>query len=137
MAQELAPSDSDWRIGVLDGKALFACRYHMARGHWQIMNTREKGSKRYGRVEAVPLDQAPADAVAIGVRAASLIGDGLYGVDIKETNGRFLTMEVNDNPNIETEEEDAIIGDALYLSVMQWFRDRLDKRGANGGPRSG
>ena len=31
------PTDFDWRIGVLEGKALYACRYFMARKHWQIL----------------------------------------------------------------------------------------------------
>jgi glutathione synthase/RimK-type ligase-like ATP-grasp enzyme len=38
IAQEYMPSDFDWRIGVLDGKPLYACKYFMARGHWQIYN---------------------------------------------------------------------------------------------------
>ena len=30
IAQEFTPSEFDWRIGVLGGEALYACRYHMA-----------------------------------------------------------------------------------------------------------
>jgi hypothetical protein len=41
-------------------------------------------------------------------------------------------MEVNDNPNIESGCEDAVIGDRLYQAVMSWFRRRLDARGMNG-----
>ncbi len=66
----------------------------------------------------------PSGAVEIAVRAASLIGDGLYGVDVKEVNGGFLVMEVNDNPNIDAGYEDAVLGDRLYLAVMEWFRQR-------------
>jgi len=136
VAQSFMPSDFDWRVGVLDGKPLFVCRYHMARGHWQIVTTDSGGKRTYGKVESVPIEQAPARAVEIGVRAASLIGDGLYGVDIKESQGEFYVMEVNDNPNVESGEEDGAVGDVLYQAVMQWFRVRLDKRGDNGGPRS-
>ena len=32
--QPFIPTEFDWRIGVLDNKALFACRYFMAKGHW-------------------------------------------------------------------------------------------------------
>ncbi|MCB0781519.1 MAG: RimK family protein, partial [Flavobacteriales bacterium] len=32
IAQEYMPSDFDWRIGVLDGRPLYACKYFMARG---------------------------------------------------------------------------------------------------------
>ena len=67
------------------------------------------------------------------MRAARLIGDGLYGVDVKEFAGRFLVIEVNDNPNIESGYEDAVIGDRLYRAVMSWFRRRLDARGSGNG----
>ncbi len=137
VAQAFTPSDFDWRIGVLAGKPLFACRYHMARGHWQIVATGASGKRRYGRVEAVPLDRVPAEAVELGVAAARLIGDGLYGVDVKQTGDRFLVIEVNDNPNIDAGGEDAVLGERLYLSVMEWFRERLDARGSNGGPTRG
>jgi hypothetical protein len=38
-------------------------------------------------------------------------------------------MEVNDNPNVDAGCEDAVIGEKLYLAVMEWFRRRLDARG--------
>src|SRR5690606_26312455 len=36
IGQEFAPTDFDWRIGVIEGKAFFACKYYMAKDHWQI-----------------------------------------------------------------------------------------------------
>jgi glutathione synthase/RimK-type ligase-like ATP-grasp enzyme len=129
VAQAFTPSEFDWRIGVLGGRALFACRYHMARGHWQIVATGSGGRRRWGRVDTLPLEEAPAEAVAIAERACALIGDGLYGVDLKETGAGFLVMEINDNPNIEADCEDRVLGDGLYLAVMDWFRQRLDARG--------
>jgi glutathione synthase/RimK-type ligase-like ATP-grasp enzyme len=133
VAQAFTPSEFDWRIGVLAGRPLFACRYHMARGHWQIVATGAGGKRRYGRVEAVPLDQVPSEAVEMSVEAARRIGDGLYGVDVKQMGNRFLVIEVNDNPNIDAGHEDAVLGPRLYLAVMEWFRERLDARGSNGG----
>jgi glutathione synthase/RimK-type ligase-like ATP-grasp enzyme len=129
VAQRFVPSDFDWRIGVLGGGAFYGCKYHMARGHWQIVKAGEGSTRQFGRVEALPLDKLPASAIDVAVRAARLIGDGLYGVDVKEVDGRFLVMEVNDNPTLESGEEDAVLGEALYLSIAQWFRDRLDARG--------
>jgi len=67
--------------------------------------------------------------VELAVRAANLIGDGLYGVDIKEVGDRLLVMEINDNPSIEAGTEDAILKDELYLGIMQSFYDRLERRG--------
>jgi glutathione synthase/RimK-type ligase-like ATP-grasp enzyme len=67
--------------------------------------------------------------VEVAVRAASLIGDGLYGVDVKEIDGRFLVMEVNDNPNVEGGYEDAVLKDELYNAIMRVFVERLDRQG--------
>jgi glutathione synthase/RimK-type ligase-like ATP-grasp enzyme len=133
VAQTFTASEFDWRIGVLGGEALFACRYHMARGHWQIVATARGGQRRYGRVEALPLEEVPTEAVELATRTARLIGDGLYGIDIKEAGGRFLVMEVNDNPNVDAGCEDAVLGDRLYFAVMDWFRQRLEARGTRGG----
>ncbi|HUG02590.1 MAG TPA: RimK family protein [Longimicrobiales bacterium] len=128
VAQEFVPSSFDWRIGVLDGKPLYACRYHMVRGHWQIRKEDEKAGHSYGRVETLPLPDAPAGAIEIAVRAANLIGRGLYGVDVKEVDGRFLVVEVNDNPNIEAGYEDAVRKDELYTTILQSFVDRIEAR---------
>jgi glutathione synthase/RimK-type ligase-like ATP-grasp enzyme len=129
VAQEYTPSSFDWRIGVLGGRALYACKYYMARGHWQILKAHGEKLRRYGKVETLPIEEAPARAVKIAEGAARPIGDGLYGVDVKEVNGRFLVMEVNDNPSIEGGCEDSVLKDELYDAVMRTFRERLDRRG--------
>jgi glutathione synthase/RimK-type ligase-like ATP-grasp enzyme len=129
VAQCWVPSEFDWRVGVLGGRALYACKYHMARGHWQVVGSRGGGRPSYGKVETLDLSQVPRRAVALAERAAAPFGEGLYGVDIKETGGRFLVMEVNDNPNIDSGCEDGVLGDALYAAIMRHFRERLDARG--------
>jgi glutathione synthase/RimK-type ligase-like ATP-grasp enzyme len=103
----------------------------MAPGHWQIVRTDGARHSRYGRVEALPVDEAPKKAVQLAVRAADLIGNGFYGVDLKEIDGRFVLMEVNDNPNVDAGFEDGATGDALYLGIMDFFRRRLDLRGSD------
>ena len=128
VAQEFVPSDFDWRVGVLDRKALFLCRYHMARGHWQIVS-RKGRTDRYGRVEAAPAEDAPPGLIETAVRAASLFGDGFFGVDVKVVDGRQMVMEVNDNPNLDADYEDAILKDSVYDALAAWFRTRLDRRG--------
>ena len=130
IAQEWTPSAFDWRIGVLDGEPLFAARYHMARGHWQIVRQGASEGWRYGKVEAVPVEEVPAGVLEPALAAARLIGDGLYGVDVKAmADGRILVTEVNDNPNIESGQEDAVMGDELYDRLMGYFVRRLDARG--------
>lgn len=129
IAQEFAASDFDWRVGVLDGRPLYVCRYHMARGHWQIQKAVSEKGRLYGRTDTLAVEDAPKPVVELAIRAANLIGDGLYGVDIKEVGDRLLVMEVNDNPSIEAGGEDAVLKDELYLTVMQSFYDRLERRG--------
>ncbi len=134
VAQAYIPSDFDWRIGVLDGRALWACKYFMARGHWQIA-VQGPGGRRFGRVRTMPLEQVPTAVVRLAERAASLVGNGLYGVDLKEARGRFYVMEINDNPNLDAGVEDAELGDELYRVIMRTFLDRLENQGRPGWPR--
>ena len=64
--------------------------------------------------------------VKLAVDAASLIGDGLYGVDLKQTNERLVVIEVNDNPNLDAGIEDACIEEQLYDRVLLEFIRRLE-----------
>jgi glutathione synthase/RimK-type ligase-like ATP-grasp enzyme len=130
VAQEFVPSRFDWRIGVLERRPLFACRYHMVEGHWQIQKSGRSGWRRYGKAEGVPLESVPRAVLEAGLGSASLIGDGLYGVDVKEVDGRVMVMEVNDNPSIESEIEDAHCPH-IYEAIMRYFFDRLEERGRN------
>lgn len=126
IAQEFLPTDFDWRITVLDGRLLFACRYHMARGHWQI-RAESAGVERYGRVEAVPRAEAPAAVVEVALRAARLIGCGLYGVDLKETPGGPVVIEINDNPNLDAGYDDAADGAGIYEDLVDFFLRRVEQ----------
>ena len=125
IVQEFTPTPFDWRIGVLDGRILFCCKYHQARDHWQIAQRSASGSTRYGKVEAMPNDEVPAAVRRVALRGARLIGDGLYGVDLKEVDGRALMIEINDNPNIDTGYEDAVVKDKLYDAIIASFLRRV------------
>jgi glutathione synthase/RimK-type ligase-like ATP-grasp enzyme len=133
VAQEYAPTPFDWRVGVLDRKPLYVCRYYMARNHWQIYKQQAGGKMTGGRWDTLRVEDAPPGVVELGLRAANAIGDGFYGVDIKEIAGRYVVIEVNDNPSVERGVEDQVLGDALYEAVIQVFRARLEAaRGGNG-----
>lgn len=133
VAQEFLPTTFDWRIGILDGQPLFACKYFMARKHWQIIKRDENGKSSYGKFETLPVELAPRKAVRIATRAAELIGDGLYGVDVKQSGDTFTVIEVNDNPNIESGVEDAILRDELYRRLADVFLRRIERRKAGYG----
>jgi glutathione synthase/RimK-type ligase-like ATP-grasp enzyme len=126
LAQEYLPTEFDWRIGILERKPLFACKYFMVPGHWQIVQ--HGTSYREGRVEAVPLEEAPPQVVDTALAAANLIGDGFYGVDLKQRGQHCYVIEVNDNPNVDAGNEDGVIGDALYRRVMDVLRRRIETR---------
>lgn len=127
IAQEFLPTEYDWRVTVLGGSVLFAARYHMARGHWQIRAETAAGKERYGRVEAVARDAAPAAVVELSLRAAALIGDGLYGVDLKETPDGPVVIEINDNPNLDVGYDDAADGAVIYQDVIEFFLKRIEQ----------
>lgn len=125
LLQAWTPTTYDWRIGVLDGEPLYACRYFMAGGHWQIADHAAEGGVEYGDTETVPLDQVPADVLDCALRAARAVGDGLLGVDCKETPRGPLVIEVNDNPNLDHEVEDAVLGDELYRRILSSLIHRI------------
>lgn len=125
IVQGFTPSDFDWRIGILNRRPLYACRYFMARKHWQIVS-RDGEEKDFGKVETLPVEAAPRAIVNAALKAANAIGDGLYGVDLKEINKKPIVIEVNDNPNIDSGYEDKILGPELYRRIMEVFAHRLE-----------
>ncbi|MBL7852238.1 MAG: RimK family protein [Cyclobacteriaceae bacterium] len=126
IAQEFLPTPFDWRVGIIDGQVIFVCKYFMATKHWQIVNwSAKKETSRDGSVECVAVDQAPAGLLKTALKAASLIGKGLYGVDMKEVEGKFYVIEVNDNPNIDAGIEDKILKDKLYDQIMEVMMTKI------------
>jgi glutathione synthase/RimK-type ligase-like ATP-grasp enzyme len=128
LAQAFVPTEYDWRIGVLAGRAIYACRYFMAKGHWQIYNHSANAKAQSGAADTFPIEKVPEQVLKVAVEVASAFGDGLYGVDLKQSGEQMFIIEVNDNPSIETNVEDAYAGDQLYDTIMAEFRRRLDAR---------
>ncbi len=128
LAQEYMYTEFDWRVGILDRKPLYVCKYMMSSGHWQIYDHAAAEPTEGGDFETLAVQDAPKKVVKAALRAARLIGDGLYGVDLKQTPDGVFVIEVNDNPSIESGIEDLVLGDELYRRVMASFRDRLDRQ---------
>jgi glutathione synthase/RimK-type ligase-like ATP-grasp enzyme len=125
IVQEFIKTDFDWRIGVLDNKILFACKYYMTPGHWKVIKHNRQGDLVDGESECVPLDKVPEKILREALKAAYLVGNGLYGIDIKEVNEKPLVIEINDNPNIDAGVEDQLLGDKLYNKIILHFLEEI------------
>lgn len=127
IAQEFMPTEFDWRIGVFNNRPLFACKYFMSRNHWQVINHRLEGKAAEGAHKTYPIEVVEPVIINTALKAAKLIGDGLYGVDIKVIGNQPFVVEVNDNPNIDNGVEDGVLKDTLYQVIMDEFANRIDR----------
>jgi glutathione synthase/RimK-type ligase-like ATP-grasp enzyme len=128
IAQAFQPTAFDWRVGMLDGRPLFVCRYFMAPNHWQVIK-RDYTGRTEGQTTAIAIGEAPSEVIRTATRAANLIGSGFYGVDLKETDTGCFVMEVNDNPNVDAGNEDGVLQDALYREVMSVMKRSIVEEG--------
>ena len=126
LAQEFLYTPYDWRVGVLNGEPLFASQYFMSKKHWQIVKYDDSGKFEEGGFKTWEVTEAPRHVVETAVKAANLIGNGLYGVDLKADDNGVYVIEVNDNPNLDAGVEDAVLKDELYNRVIGEFVRRLD-----------
>ncbi|MEM5565250.1 RimK family protein [Psychroserpens sp. AS72] len=127
IAQEFCPSDYDWRIGIIDNQPFFACKYYMAKGHWQIYNWKaKKKNDQDGDADCLPLEEVPKVVLDMAIKSAKLIGKGLFGIDIKVVNDQPMVIEINDNPNIDFGVEDGYYGDKVYTTILSALKSRLE-----------
>jgi glutathione synthase/RimK-type ligase-like ATP-grasp enzyme len=117
--QEFMPSGFDWRVGVLDNKILYLCKYYIPRGGWKVRSLID-GKHEWGRVVPIYRRNAPGKLEELAIKITKCVGDGLYGLDIKEIGGEFYCIEVNDNPSFYLGQEDGKDPD-LYEKII----DRL------------
>lgn len=134
LIQKYLPTDFDWRIGVLNNEPLFACKYFMSRGHWQIYNHEkdQNGNDFAGAAKTYNMMDVPPKVLKYALKASKIVGPGLYGVDLKELeNGEVYVVEVNDNPNIDSGVEDKINTNFIYDKIIQYFIHRITNRRIN------
>ena len=81
----------------------------------------------YGGWETPALADVPPDVVETAGRAAGFMGDGVYVVDLKETDKADFVIEVNDNPRIDDGVSDRIYGDALCGRLIDDFVRRIQE----------
>ncbi|MDN3666409.1 RimK family protein [Algibacter miyuki] len=126
IAQEFCPSDYDWRIGIIDDEVFYACKYYMAKGHWQIYNWKaKKKQEQDGDAECLPIEKVPKKVLKMALKSAKLMGKGLYGIDIKVVNNKPMVIEINDNPNIDFGVEDEYYGDLIYTKILSALKTRV------------
>ena len=75
-----------------------------------------------------PKEKVPKKILSVALKAAKLMGKGLYGIDVKEVNGKPLVIEINDNPNIDVGVEDRYYGDKIYTDILMAFKNRLERK---------
>jgi glutathione synthase/RimK-type ligase-like ATP-grasp enzyme len=97
----------------------------MAKDHWQIIKNSSTRSPVTGKVENINVADAPKEVLDAAQSAAALIGDGLYGVDLKQTEDGIYVVEINDNPSIDYGDEDMILKDELYKTILKEFIRRI------------
>jgi glutathione synthase/RimK-type ligase-like ATP-grasp enzyme len=121
--QKFMPTAFDWRVGVLNDEVLYICKYMIPKGRWKHgAKLRGKPTVIWGRTFAMKRENAPDKLKELALRACRVIGHGLYGVDIKEVNGEYVVVEVNDNPSIYAGYEDLRNKD-LYGKIIAYLAD--------------
>jgi len=128
LLQPFLPTPFDWRVGILDARPFFACRYNMVPGDWRIIRWADARIASFGAVEARSLRDVPWPVLHAALEAAAAVGNGLYGVDVKWLDGRPLVIDVNDNPTINAACEDAYEGQRLYDRVAHAIAARVSLR---------
>ncbi len=104
---------------TLAGEVLFVCKYIMPRKSWKLQ-AQENGHIVWAQVEAVALEGVTPELLEIGKQASAAIGDGLYGVDIKELHGEYTVIEVTDNPTIDAGYEDGK-NPEVYTKIIEYL----------------
>ena len=94
----------------------------MSAKHWQIVKHESSGEFTEGGFKAWRIEDVPQLVRDTALKAANAIGNGFYGVDIKQRG----VIEVNDNPNLDAGVEDVMLGDALYQMVIEELVRRVE-----------
>ncbi len=126
LAQEYLYTDFDWRIGILNNKPIYACRYYMVKNHWQIYRHSNSSKTASGGFDTMATFEVPKAVLQAAMKATKPIGNGLYGVDVKESKGKGYVIEVNDNPNVDSGVEDRYLGGELYTTIVSEFLHRIE-----------
>jgi len=121
--QKFTPTAFDWRVGVLNNEVLYVCKYMIPKGRWKHgAKLRGKPTFTWGKTVSLRRDTIPQRLREVALKACSVVGKGLYGVDLKEVDGDYVVVEVNDNPSIYAGYEDLRDKD-LYAKIINYLSE--------------
>ena len=120
VAQRFVRSEFDWRVGVLGGEPLYVCQYTIPKKRWKILSYSSEGRAIYGPVIAYDVDKVSSRLLDRAIQASAAIGNGFYGVDLKQVGDDFVVIEVNDNPTINAGDEDQK-APKLYERIVRYL----------------
>ncbi|MCA9837800.1 MAG: RimK family alpha-L-glutamate ligase [Trueperaceae bacterium] len=118
VVQQYMPSSFDWRVVTLNGQILAVIKYVFAQDKWRLMDRTEEGE--WAKVIGIPKEEANPKLIETALAAANAIGKSLYGIDVKEVEGEFYIIEVNDNPTIAAGEEDQA-NPEIYEQIIRYL----------------
>ena len=122
VVQRFVKSQFDWRVGLLAGEPLYVCQYTIPKKRWKILTYTPEGRTIHGPVKGVELKDADPGLLDTAQKAAAAVGNGLYGVDLKQVSDGYLAIEVNDNPTIMAGDEDQKASH-LYERLVRYLVD--------------
>ncbi len=114
--QEYIRSDFDWRVGVLRNEVLYLCKYCIPEGGWKV-KSKINGKNVWGNTVALPRESIATELKDICISLSKRVGNGLYGLDVKETDSGYKVIEINDNPSIYDGYEDSVDMD-IYEKII-------------------
>ncbi|MBU1698503.1 MAG: RimK family alpha-L-glutamate ligase [Candidatus Eisenbacteria bacterium] len=122
IAQRFVPSQFDWRVGILGNRPLYVCQYTIPKKRWKILTYMPTGPAIQGPVKSMSLAEADPHLLERALQAAAAIGEGLYGVDLKQVGDDYIVIEVNDNPTIIAGDEDKKAPD-VYEKIIRFLME--------------
>ncbi|MEX2542834.1 MAG: RimK family alpha-L-glutamate ligase [Trueperaceae bacterium] len=123
VVQQYMPSEFDWRVITLHGRILAVVKYQFAQDKWKLMERGPSGD--WARVVPVPRERADPKLLETALAAANAVSGSLHGVDVKEIDGQFFVIEVNDNPSIDAGGED-LANSEIYAEIIRYLAGDSD-----------
>jgi glutathione synthase/RimK-type ligase-like ATP-grasp enzyme len=120
LAHRCAGREAAVRVQVLHGARPLA--------DLQLGQRHQEGQE--GDFATMPVAEAPAFIVEAALKAVhAIVGEhGLFGVDVKEFEGKPYVIEVNECPNIDHGVEDVALGDELYRAIIGSLKRSIEHK---------